>query len=42
VVVASLSERVGPEAALEDARASLLLVAEELAARADELVGASR
>ena len=42
VVVASLSERVGPEAALQDARSSLILVAEELAAGADALVGARR
>ena len=42
VVVASLSDRVGSEAALADARSSLTLVAEELAARADELAGATR
>ena len=42
VVVASLSDRVGSEAALADARSSLTLVAEDLAARADELAGATR
>ena len=42
VVVASLSDRVGSEAALADARSSLTLVAEELAARADALAGATR
>jgi glycerate 2-kinase len=42
VVVASLSDRVGSEAAVADARSSLTLVAEELAARADALAGATR
>ena len=41
-MVASLSDRVGSEAALADARSSLTLVAEDLAARADELAGATR
>ncbi len=38
VEVVSMVERVGPDAALGDARVSLRLVAEELAARAESLV----
>jgi glycerate kinase len=42
VPVISLVDRVGPDAALGDARSALRLLAEELAGRADALVGASR
>jgi glycerate 2-kinase len=40
VVVVSLADRVGVDASLGDARASLIRVIEELAARAEELRGA--
>jgi glycerate kinase len=42
VTVVSLTDRVGTDAALNDASSSLILIAEELAARAPELVGAAR
>jgi glycerate kinase len=42
VPVISLTERVGERAALAEARPSLVAAAQDLAARADDLVGASR
>jgi hypothetical protein len=42
VPVVSLTERVGERAALEEARPSLVAAAEDLAARAEDLVGAPR
>jgi glycerate kinase len=42
VPVVSLTERVGERAALEEARPSLVAAAEDLAARAEDLLGAPR
>ena len=42
VPVISLTERVGERAALDEARPSLVAAAEDLAARAEDLVGAPR